>query len=96
MPPELASSRWFKSLPSRQREVLAVAAMDREKTEIRFADIYHSANRFISSPQEYVPVILPRTTLWDFKRQRLLVSAVSQGEPRCVPFSFSVSVSVSV
>ena len=62
-------------MPSRQREVLALAAMDREKDEepIRFADIYHSANRYATGPNAHVPVVLPRSTFWDFKRDRLIL-----------------------
>ena len=51
--PDLAQNEWYQTLPSRQREVLALASLDRDESmngaphkRIRFADIYHSGNRF--------------------------------------------------
>ena len=77
IPPKLEQSAWFQTLPSRQREVLVLASKDRDRDpgSLRFADIYHSANRFATGPPSHVPVCLPRTTLWDFSRGRLLLGA---------------------
>ena len=75
----LRSNKWYQALPARQREVLALAAMDKERDpDIRFADIYHSANRYATSGQSRVPVVLPRSTMWDFTRGRLLVGCLSE------------------
>lgn len=58
---------------------MILANMDRERdpSALRFADLYHSAHRYLSSPPSHVPVVLPRTTLWDFEKSRLIVSSAA-------------------
>ncbi|CAK9057952.1 unnamed protein product [Durusdinium trenchii] len=56
----LAESPWVGTMPQRAREVLAFAEHDslkRPEKELRFADIYHSANRYaVSSGRELLRI----------------------------------------
>ena len=49
--------------------------------KVEFADVYHSANRYAVG-STMVPIVLPRSTLWSFRRGRLVLgreSMVIQG-----------------
>lgn len=55
-------------------QVIAFAADEkyRLKKAIKFADVYHSANRYSTGGQS-LPVVLPRSITWSFQRQRPLL-----------------------
>eukprot|EP00434_Breviolum_minutum_P030986 symbB.v1.2.027404.t1/scaffold2808.1/size69842/6 len=74
VPPGLQKNSWFLTLTSREQEVVAfVLEKNKDKDPpIRFADLYHSANRTPVSTSDVVPTVLPSGTVWDFKNNRLL------------------------
>ena len=43
---------------------------------LRYADVYHSANRY-GTGERFIPISLPRSTLWNFERQRLILGRES-------------------
>ena len=56
-------------------EVLAFVCDERGRqgrTEIQFCDIYHSCHRYATGTS-MVPIVLPRSIMWSFSRQRLLL-----------------------
>ena len=60
----------------RAQEVVALAENDKiNKPDecLRFADVYHSANRYATSSKDCTPVILPSSMIYDFERGRLLL-----------------------
>lgn len=78
-PDDLEKNEWFNTLPLREREVV-IFVMNKNKDNsstdeplVRFADLYHSANRTPMSSHDVVPTILPSGTVWDCKRGRLLL-----------------------
>lgn len=55
--------------------MVGFAAHDRELgKDVRFADIYHSANRFATGGS-ILPIVLPRSQIWCFDRNRLLLGS---------------------
>lgn len=57
---------------------MGFAADDRYRLhkELTYCDSYHSANRYGTGHQS-VPIVLPRSTLWSFSRQRLVLGRES-------------------
>ena len=55
------------------RQVLALAELDKQKKDVAWADIYHSASRYNTGPSENLPVILPSSVMFSFARNRLLL-----------------------
>lgn len=43
------------------------------RTDLVYADIYHSANRYGTGKGDMVPICLPRSQMWSFHRRRLLL-----------------------
>lgn len=77
----LAESPWVGTMPQRAREVLAFAEHDslkRPEKELRFADIYHSANRYAVSSGSCTPIILPSSLMFDMERRRYLLGRLQQ------------------
>ncbi|CAE7208709.1 unnamed protein product [Symbiodinium microadriaticum] len=74
--PDLSGSRWFALLNPR---VQVVAFADDERIRlhkpIEFVDAYHGANRYSTGLAGAVPIVLPRTIGWSFRRQRKLLGA---------------------
>ena len=68
--PNLSTSTYRVS----RAKVVAFAADERYrgKKDIQYVDAYHSANRYASSGELFF-IVLPRTTAWSFKKQRLLL-----------------------
>lgn len=66
--------RAIASRPGHVIQVIAFAADEkyRLKKAIKFADVYHSANRYSTGGQS-LPVVLPRSIAWSFQRQRPLL-----------------------
>ena len=59
-----------------ETQVVALAEKDRAaKGNIEYCDCYHSINRFTSGPADHVPVVLPSSLIWTFKRNRLIIGA---------------------
>lgn len=61
-------------------EVVGFASDERTRmgrSEIAFADIYHSANRYSTGTKERLPICLPRSMFWSFDRKRLLLGRES-------------------
>ena len=56
-------------------EVVGFACDDkfRLKKHVAFADVYHSANRYSVGDSQTAPIVLPRTLLWNFQHNRLLL-----------------------
>ena len=56
-------------------EVVGFACDDkfRSKKHVSYADIYHSANRYSVGTSQTAPIVLPRTLLWSFQHNRLLL-----------------------
>lgn len=56
-------------------QVVGFAADDRfrAKKNVTYADVYHSATRYSVGPASTLPIILPRSQIWTFGRQRLLL-----------------------
>lgn len=56
-------------------EVVGFACDDkfRSKKQVSYADIYHSANRYSVGTSQTAPIVLPRTLLWSFQHNRLLL-----------------------
>ena len=48
-------------------------ALTQPDRKLRFADIYHSANRYAISGEDAIPILLPSSQMYDLKRQRLLL-----------------------
>ncbi|CAK9032499.1 unnamed protein product [Durusdinium trenchii] len=75
IPHDLRDNDWFKTLPLREQEIVALVNASNENKEpyekIRFADLYHSANRTPVSQRNVVPTVLPSGTVWDYERDRL-------------------------
>ena len=59
-------------------QVLALADGDREHKDVAYADIYHSANRYNCGPCAHLPVVLPSSVMYSFKRNRLLLGFLVQ------------------
>ena len=74
VPKVISASKWFDKMTPRTQEVIAFAADEkyRLKKAIKFADVYHSANRYSTGGQS-LPVVLPRSITWSFQRQRPLL-----------------------
>lgn len=74
IPKEVSSSKWFKVLTSRAKEVLGFAADEKYRLgkPINYCDVYHSATRYSTGDQHF-PIVLPRTIGWSFTRQRMIL-----------------------
>ena len=57
-------------------KVVGFASDDAKKKSLTYADIYHSATRY-STGFEQVPIVLPRSILWSFKRGRVVLGRES-------------------
>ena len=70
------NSKWFATLKQRSKDVVTFAehdALTQPDRKLRFADIYHSANRYAISGEDAIPILLPSSQMYDLKRQRLLL-----------------------
>lgn len=70
----LQSSTQIKSI-----QVAGFAADEKYRqgrTGLSFADIYHSANRY-GTGERAIPIVLPRSMLWSFEQQRLVLGRES-------------------
>lgn len=45
----------------------------RSKKRFNYCDVYHSANRYACGTMDAVPIVLPRSIVWSFQRQRPLL-----------------------
>ena len=59
-------------------QVVGFAADERYRQgrDLQYADVYHSATRY-GTGENHVPIVLPRSTLWTFNRQRLVLGRES-------------------
>ncbi|CAL1159882.1 unnamed protein product [Cladocopium goreaui] len=81
VPDELSKSEWFSTLNAREQEVYlfvlneSTTLTQSGRQPIRFADIYHSANRTPVSAADVLPTILPGTKMIDLQSnaKRLLL-----------------------
>lgn len=65
------------------KDILAFVEQEQQASpnkDVRFADIYHSANRYALGSSSCLPIILPSTVLYDLERQRLVLGQVPNSE----------------